>query len=798
MSDQTERRPAETEAALHRTDLQRRYDRQDIAPADLAELYSVLTAAGVPIFTAPPAGIDYTRPAGWQRLTADGNAGRLAARRPGDAVMAVCGGRLVVVDVDPRNGGRVAAVREVLLELGVRIFAEIATPGGGVHFYVAGHPEIASAHSSISGWPGVDVQSYGRNVFLPGTLRDKYDGAGYLVVAEDLATLVDGDDDGAEAFAGWIAAHRSTSVEAFEPAPLWQGAAPDARQAAYLTAVVQGQARELAAVRSGGRNDALNVAAVKCGNYVAGAGLDERRVVEALTAASSTNRLIADDGEASVAATIRSGLRCGKLRPRAVPDAPQAPRLNGSVGADRHQPAGGSDGAGHAGAEAPSASYGPEPHSGQARIAYRLAARFPERIIHVHGLGWLRWTGTRWQQDDQGEATRAVLDVLRDALAESLTDKALRADVRKCESAAGIAGVLAIASALHPLAVTVDDLDPDPYLLNVANGTLDLHTLELRPHAPADRITKVTRAAYRPGAGAAVWDTFLDRVLPDEEVRAFLRRYAGAGLVGRVIEHVLAILTGRGRNGKGVFYKAVRYALGDYAAVAEPELFMHRENAHPTGEMDLLGVRVVFVSESDEGRRLATATVKRLTGGDRIRARRMRQDFVEFEASHTATVVTNFLPKVTGDDAALWARLRVVPFDVVIPPEERDVHLDEKMETEADAVLAWAVAGWVEYTRRGLDEPQAVLTATDRYQADSDALRRFLADCCIVNQHMKVPSAELFSRWLKWCADDGTDPGGKRTFMDAMDKKGFGAVRGHGGVRHRAGITLAAEENDDG
>ncbi|MCB2177571.1 MAG: hypothetical protein KQH57_17315 [Actinomycetales bacterium] len=436
-------------------------------------------------------------------------------------------------------------------------------------------------------------------------------------------------------------------------------------------------------------------------------------------------------------------------------------------------------------------------HHGQARMAYRLAASHGHRLMFVHGIGWFVWDGRRWREDDRGEATRAVLAELRSALAESLDDRDLRADVRKCESAAGVAGVLELAAALEPFAATVDDLDADAYLLNCANGTLDLQTMVLRPHDPADRITKVTGAAYDPDAAGPTWDAFLARVLPDEAVRAFLGRYVGVGLAGRVLEHVLAILTGTGRNGKGVFDRAVAAALGDYASTAEPDLFMAREGAHPTGEMDLRGIRWVVVSESDQGRRLAEATVKRLTGGDRIRARRMRQDFVEFAPSHTPALVTNHLPRVSGDDPALWARLRVVPFDVVIPKAEQDTHLGEKLELEADAILSWAIAGWADYHANGLAEPSAVVKATERYQADSDAIGRFLAECCLINPNMRVTVAELFDRWTRWAAEDGTDPLNKRAFGEAIDGRGYPATKSTGGLRVRKGIGLAADDNDE-
>lgn len=303
-------------------------------------------------------------------------------------------------------------------------------------------------------------------------------------------------------------------------------------------------------------------------------------------------------------------------------------------------------------------------HHGQLRIAYRLVgSHYRDKLMHVHGVGWHRWDGRRWAYDDQGHAVRAVRHVLRRALESSLdlgTDaaNAIRRDVDTCSSANGARGVLALAASMAPFAATVHDLDADPYLLNTATGTLDLRTFQLRPHDPGDRITKVTTAAYRPGVSSVEWDRFLQRVLPNVEVRGFLQRLAGVALLGRVVEHVLGIATGEGANGKGVFTRAVEYALGDYASTAEADLFMAREGAHPTGEMDLLGLRWVTVSETDQGRRLAEATMKRLTGGDTIKARRMRQDFVEFRPSHTAVLVTNHLPAVRGDDPAIWRRPR--------------------------------------------------------------------------------------------------------------------------------------------
>lgn len=436
-------------------------------------------------------------------------------------------------------------------------------------------------------------------------------------------------------------------------------------------------------------------------------------------------------------------------------------------------------------------------HSGQVRMAYRLAAAYRDRLLYVHGIGWHYWTGRCWSEDNRGVAKRAVLAVLRKALSDSLDDKRLRADVQRCESDAGINGTLGIASALEPFAATIGDLDPDPYVLNVANGILDLRTMELSEHHPRHRITKTTTAAYDPTMPAGRWSAFLERILPDPAVRDYMQRLCGVALVGTVIEHVLPILVGVGGNGKGTFYTALLYALGGYALAAEPNLLMHHDSAHPTGEMDLRGRRFVVTSETQEGRRLNEATMKRLTGGDPIRARRMRQDFVQFDPSHTAVLVTNHLPLVSGDSKAVWDRLRVVPFNVTMRgTADDDKHLAEKLRLDADAILSWAVAGWIDYQERGgLDDPDAVRVATDEYQRDSDAVARFIADECITSSPaLKATTSQLFEAWDRWRAQDGAEQVSRKTFGQSLDRHGYPVTDRARDGRWRGGIALKARD----
>jgi putative DNA primase/helicase len=391
--------------------------------------------------------------------------------------------------------------------------------------------------------------------------------------------------------------------------------------------------------------------------------------------------------------------------------------------------------------------------------------------------------------------------VTADAIAEPDEDKrgALVRDARRAESAHAIAGALTLAGTERELAVSPDRLDADPFLLNCANGTLDLRTMELRrPHDPADLLTKVTRAAWRPDASSGEWDSFLARVQPDAGMRAYLARVTGISLEGRVTEHILPVHYGDGDNGKSTFFESVTFAAGDYAGPGDPHLLTARSyDAHPTGTADLFGMRLVILHETERGSRLAEAIVKRLTGGDQIKARRMREDFWRFTPSHTFAMMTNHKPAVSGTDTGIWRRLRLVPWGVKITAAERDGDLPERLKLEADAILRWLVDGYADWRKNGLGEPEAVTEATAAWRGESDALARFITERCLAVKAAHIRSAELFSAWCRWCSGENEDPGTQTAFSLALTRLGY-AKRDRSVGAIWEGIGLRAVAEDDG
>ena len=446
----------------------------------------------------------------------------------------------------------------------------------------------------------------------------------------------------------------------------------------------------------------------------------------------------------------------------------------------------------------------PVPAEPKTELGYakRLVAVYGDRLRYVPPWRrWLVWDGQRWAHDASGQAARWMKSIARlitsDALAieNDSERKAALNLARRGESAAGVAGALTLASTEPGIVVSTDDLDRDPFLLNCPNGVLDLRTGKLGPHDPGLLLTKMTGAAYQADADGGTFAGFLERVQPDAAMRGYLARLLGHALEGRTVSHILPIFHGEGGNGKSTLVDAVVAALGDYADAADAGLLTARSfDAHPTGVADLCGLRLAVLHETDAGRHLAEGTVKRLTGGDRLKARRMREDFWSFDPSHTFVMLTNHKPIVAGTDEGIWRRLRLVPWEIVIPDHERDEQLPGKLAAELDAVLAWLAAGYRDWADHGLAEPEQVTTATDAYRRDSDALRRFIDQRCLTGPHFHCGSSELYAAWSKWCADEGEDPGTQTAFAAAVQNKGYDKAKDRTGRMRWRGIGLTDPE----
>jgi len=413
--------------------------------------------------------------------------------------------------------------------------------------------------------------------------------------------------------------------------------------------------------------------------------------------------------------------------------------------------------------------------------ARRLIALHGNRLRYCERLGgWLVWDGKRWAKDQWKRVQLWAKDVPRQALREAAETedeerrKRLFSLAMRSGSEARIRAMISLAASEPEVASSPEDFDQQPWMFNVLNGTLDLRTGELKDHDPSYKITRLAPVRFDPDAKAPRWRQFLREVLRDPDVQGFLQRGVGLSMIGEVREHVILMPYGTGANGKGAFFAPVQSLFGDYGNQSDPELLLVRRNdAHPTGVADLFGARMVVTTEVQDGRRLAEALVKQLTGGDRVKARFLHRDFFEFEPTWTIWLVTNHKPQILGTDEGIWRRIRLVPFDVTIPLEQQDRGLPGKLKEELSGILNWALEGCLEYQRVGLQEPEAVMAATSEYEAESDVLGSFLDDETELAKGHYVESSALYLRFREWCESSGEREVSHRQFGQAMVERGF-------------------------
>jgi putative DNA primase/helicase len=326
------------------------------------------------------------------------------------------------------------------------------------------------------------------------------------------------------------------------------------------------------------------------------------------------------------------------------------------------------------------------------------------------------------------------------------------------------------------IVTTADEYDRDQWLFNVKNGTIDLRTGELREHRREDLITKIAPAEFNPaGERPRLWEKFLAEIFKSDcALMDFVQRACGYALTGSVGEQKLFFLHGSGANGKTTFLETLMYVMGDYARRIAPSLlFAHSRDMHPTGLADLKGSRLAVTTEVEFGKRLAEAAVKELTGGDRLTARRMRQDSFEFEPTHKVFMCGNHLPIIRGADHAIWRRIVLIPFNVTIPEERQDKNLTGKLRAEATGILNWLVTGCLEWQKNGLGESSDVTAATSAYRSDMDALGIFLRDRCVLTPNAQTTLADLNRAYREWCDKNDELPMSAYSFGLLLKERGL-------------------------
>ena len=380
----------------------------------------------------------------------------------------------------------------------------------------------------------------------------------------------------------------------------------------------------------------------------------------------------------------------------------------------------------------PASSDGYAPKYSEEWLALGFAHKYRRKLRYVKKWGaWMEWDGKRWAQEDTLLAYDLIRKECRAAAALADNEAENYSTIGDLSKAKTRSAVEILARSDRRFAATAEQWDADDWLINTPDGIIDLRTGKNIGRDPGKYCTKITDHA--PGGDCLLWRRFLAKVTNgDEELQAYIQRMCGYWLTGSIREHALFFIYGPGGNGKGVFLNTVSAVMGMYHVVSPAQTFAEQKNQrHETELARLNGARLVVSQETEQGQYWAEARIKSLTGGDKIAARFMRGDFFEFDPKFKLCIVGNHKPQLRAVDDAIRRRFNLIPFDVKISADEKDPDLSDKLKAEYGGILAWMVAGCIEWQREGLNPPEKVLAATNEYLDSEDTIGLWLSDMCI-------------------------------------------------------------------
>ena len=437
------------------------------------------------------------------------------------------------------------------------------------------------------------------------------------------------------------------------------------------------------------------------------------------------------------------------------------------------------------------------------------AARFTDTFGKVVRYSYVRknwyfYNDKTWELDQEGKVKSLVDEILTkmkrepvlvpDDGDEDAAKKALQKHIKYSRGSNGKTNMLK--ESQHLLPIQPEQFDKDKHLLNVQNGYIDLKTGDLHNHDKEKYFSKIASIEYTDKIDYPLWDDFLMQIFDgNRELINYMQRAVGYSLSGSTEEQVMFILYGNGRNGKSVFLDIITEMLGNYTTNIQPQTLMVKPMSGSANSdiARLQGARLVTTTEPNDGMRFDEGLVKQVTGGDKVTARFLYGDEFDYHPEFKLWMATNHKPIIRGTDDGIWRRMVIIPFNVQIPDHQVDKNLKYKLRREMTAILNWAVEGYQEWRRTGLNEPDLIKQQRGDYRREMDPVEQFIEDCCIRKDGERAKGSLLYQTYKEWATDNHQYMMNHIKFGKEMSNK-FQKITSNG--VHYIGIKLKHPDNN--
>ena len=407
-------------------------------------------------------------------------------------------------------------------------------------------------------------------------------------------------------------------------------------------------------------------------------------------------------------------------------------------------------------------------------------------VYVVEKKQWMIWNGSYWEADQCAYIKKLAYHFVQDAKAalvdlKSFTDATNLSSFESVQRLENISKFAAINRA-----VKASEFDTDPFVLATKDKWIDLNTGQTSNPNPNVLVSKAISVSYTSEAECPVFLNFLNDVFEsNQELISFVQQAVGYSLTGSTSEQCLFIMIGDGANGKSTFINVINKLLGSYGTTAASHTLIANGGGSIGDDLvDLIGARLITVSETEEGQSLAEAKIKQMTGGDTLKARPLYGTFVEFSIIGKLWLVTNSLPQINNTDHGIWRRIKAIPFNRTFEAKEQDKNLSDKLMEELPGILNWAIKGCLEWQKNELQTPQIIEDQVAEYKSAMDSITQFIQDECELDKDHSYAASKFYQAYRDWCSGAGRKPQSTTAFKRSLEKlKGVYRHRSSNGLQ---------------